>query len=142
MKSASRDTRHQRSSSETEVHASLTLLGVAIPHDTITRQLRIQPSRMWRKGDKRAPAAVFEEDGWRFATSPTLDGDFTPHVRSVLRKIRMVRRAFVRITTEFDLEVEITCVSYGRELMPWFVLAPADLRLMAEVKACFSIDLM
>lgn len=127
---------------ETENSASLTLTGLDLDPEQITRRTSISPSKTWRLGEKVDDRSVlrYQHNGWRLTSGLPKQRDLEEHVESVLTQIRSSWSVLTQLGATYDAEMACVVYSYGGDRPP-IHLSKGVLRRVSELNADIDIDL-
>jgi len=125
----------------------LTIAGDSIEEQALSRQIGLQATRFFKKGDEKSPGAVWKESVWSLEVLPS-DGNewmsLEDGLVSLLRKLMPAKDLLKKIAAEHD--VAISCGHFysgfggGPTLSPKILESLAQLGLKLRISDYWSDD--
>jgi hypothetical protein len=123
----------------TEITASFLIRGFGCDHDHITRQIGIDPSATWRKGDQIGQSRLRrKEDGWRLDSELSPQAALDQHARNILDRIHPRSAALTSIEGRAHFFAAMYIHAGDR---PPATLSSEIIRQLADLNAGVDIDI-
>jgi hypothetical protein len=123
-----------------ESHASLRIHGELLLPEAITERVRLNPSRVGHKGQRRGTSALIEKDSWwEIGSRLSRDNELSKHVDDVLFAVAPAASTIASLATDF--EVVLSCVLYV-SAPPELWLSSDQIRAIGQLGAALDIDLI
>lgn len=124
-----------------EVEVALGFSGRFNPDD-ITAEVGLEPTCVWRTGEKRRYGGTYTFDNWTISTGRIRSLDVQKIVRDLLDRIYRKKYELSGISKKYDLDLVLSCVIYlTAEESPSLHLDPETIARLSEMKIVIDIDL-
>lgn len=125
-----------------KISAHYLLTGFDADPAEITASLGIAPTKTWRAGDPFDSRSGLRRrrNGWVLGSDLEDSRDLEEHVQSVLRKFQATWPEAVRLSEQYDAEIQCVIYCYGREV-PSIHFDKETVVRVAELGAGIDVDL-
>lgn len=123
-----------------EISVKLVLTSsLAIPA-ALTKQLHLEPTLAWRKGDViRGTTRTYDCNGWTFSSPDSEAATLAGHVDTLLAALEPKAAALNALPQEIDRS--ISCVIYAREYIPEIYFPAEIIERIARLSLAIDVDL-
>ncbi|GFE69891.1 DUF4279 domain-containing protein [Chroococcus sp. FPU101] len=126
---------------KSEILVSLTLTGLDLKPDKITDKLRINPSKIWYKGDLIYPKGkiCYSNNGWSLKSNLESSSELEEHIQSIFKQLQPVWSVLKNLCSLY--QTEINCVVYVSEQVPSIHFNPEIIKQIHQLNAALDVDL-
>jgi hypothetical protein len=126
---------------KTEIKASFGFTDFPMPPQELTKELGIEPTHSWKKGDPGIASKLpMKNNGWELSSGLELSKDFESHLRALLDKIRPLKENFINVGKKFPTVLSCIIYIYGED-RPYLGFESTVVKELADLNATIDIDL-
>lgn len=127
-----------------KIQVEFVITGIHIPPDEITRQLNLEPTCSWLKGDSiQGTNLRRKHNGWCFSIENRQDGlEIEEYILPLINALSPSAQLIRQICKEYEMSSEISCVIYMSDETPVINLSPQVLSTIVDLGAAIDVDII
>ncbi|MEM6456606.1 MAG: DUF4279 domain-containing protein [Acidobacteriota bacterium] len=124
-----------------EVKVKLVVTSPENSHERVTRELGIEPTLTWDKGDRigRFSRRKSKDNGWFFQVQEDGIEDTETLILQLLEKFKGRSSQLLKIHSDYEVSIEV--VIFANSYMPHIGLSPEIARSLADLKLPINFDI-
>lgn len=127
----------------TSVNVEFVIVGEVFDLNTITKELEVQPTEQWVKGEKVSNRKVFREDTcWSYALGEEESLDINNQLTRIVDILKLKKNALKELKVRFDIEyLFLITIRIEDDVKPTISIKSPVIELMNDIGAELDVDM-